>query len=315
VTGAVSEGAPTARRSAAEQREYERARVAEHYEHHPEIFELVLDRRLAYATAIFARPGEALDAAQERKYGWIAEQLDIRPGERALDVGCGWGSNLLYLAEHTQGELHGVTLSAQQRAFALDRARERGVEQRVRIDELHIEDLALEPESLDAILFVGSVVHMHNREQIYRRVASALKPGGRLLISDCFFPRELRSDRDSPATHYIFFEALGYCRLLNLSEELGLIEGVGMDIVRVEDLTSSYVLTLGCWIENVRRNRARIEQLSPGFAKILQTYMTIAKLSFARRTALEYMVVATKGAPRPRWSAGGAADPGSGAPA
>ena len=290
----------TPKRTAAEQREHERARVAEHYEHHPEIFELVLDERLGYATAMFEDPGEDLDTAQRRKYAWIAEQLDIRPGERALDVGCGWGSNLLYLAEHTDGELHGVTLSAQQRAFALDRARATGVAERVTIDRLHIEDLELEPDTLDAILFVGSIVHMHNREQVYRRVADALKPGGRLLISDCFFPRELRSDRDSSATHYIFFEALGYCRLLNLSEELALVEGVGLDITKVDDLTSSYVQTLSAWIENVRRNRERIDELSPGFAKILQTYMTIARLSFARRTALEYMIVATKGSPRPR---------------
>jgi cyclopropane-fatty-acyl-phospholipid synthase len=292
----------TAQRSAAQQREHERARVAEHYEHDPQIFELVLDRRLGYATGMFADPAEDLDDAQARKYAWIAEQLDVRAGERVLDVGCGWGSNLLYLAEHTDGELHGITLSPQQRAFALNRAEQLGVSDRVRIDTLHVEDLDLEPQSLDAVLFVGSVVHMHNRQDIYERVARALKPGGRLLISDCFFPREQRSDRDSSATNYIFFEALGYCRLLSLSEELAIIEGAGLDIARVEDLTSSYVLTLGCWIENVRRNRARIEELSPGFARILQTYMTIAKLSFARRTALEYMVVATKGAPRPRWS-------------
>jgi cyclopropane-fatty-acyl-phospholipid synthase len=219
-----------------------------------------------------------------------------------LDVGCGWGSNLLYLAEHTEGELHGVTLSAQQRAFALDRAARLGVAGRLRIDRSHSEDLDLEDESLDALLFVGSVVHMRNREEIYARVARALKPGGRLLISDCCFPREQRADRDSPATRYIFFEALGYCRLLHLSEELGLIEGAGLDIATVEDLTSSYVLTLGCWLEIVRRNRARIEELAPGFARILQTYMTIAKLSFARRTALEYMVVAVKGAPRAPWT-------------
>ena len=277
MTGAVS--APV--RTAAEQREHERAAVAEHYEHHPEIFELVLDERLGYATAMFERPDEELDAAQARKYAWIADQLDIRPGERALDVGCGWGSNLLYLAEHTAGELHGVTLSARQRAFALECAARLGVADRVRIDRCHIEDLELDEGSLDAILCVG-------------------RPGGRLLISDCFFPRAIKGDRDSSATRYIFFQALGYCRLLNLSEELALMEDAGLDVARVEDLTSSYVLTLERWIENVRRNRARIEELAPGFARILQTYMTIARLSFARRTALEYMVVARKGAPRAR---------------
>ena len=62
----------------------------------------------------------------------------------------------------------------------------------------------------------------------------------------------------------------------------------------MEDLTSSYVLTLRRWIDNIRRNRARIEELSSGFATVLQTYMSIAELSFARRTALEYIVLATK---------------------
>jgi cyclopropane-fatty-acyl-phospholipid synthase len=281
--------------SATDQREYERDRVAEHYEHHPEIFELVLDRRLGYATGMFRDPSEDLETAQSRKYAWVAEQLDIRPGDRVLDVGCGWGSTLLYLAEVTEGTFHGVTLSAKQRAYALDRARELGVAERIEVDRVHVEDLELAPESLDAVLFVGSIVHMHNREEIHSRVARALRPGGRLLISDCFFPVEERGDRHSSATRYIFFEALGYCRLLNLSQELSLIERAGLDITRVEDLTGSYVLTLQRWIDNVRRNRTRIEELSAGFARVLQTYMTIAQLSFARRTALEYIIIATKG--------------------
>jgi cyclopropane-fatty-acyl-phospholipid synthase len=165
---------------------------------------------------------------------------------------------------------------------------------RVRIDLCHIEDLVLEPESLDAVLFVGSIVHMHNREEIHRRVGAALRPGGRLLISDCFFPTEVRGNRDSAASHYIFVEALGYCRLLGLPEELGLIESAGLDIVKVENLTDSYVSTLACWIDNVRKNRERIDAMSPGFSKLLQTYMTIAKLSFSRGSALEYMLVAKK---------------------
>lgn len=294
-TGSDPTGLP---RTAEEQREYERDRVAEHYEHHPEIFELVLDRRLGYSTGMFRDPSEDLEAAQARKYAWIAERLAIRRGEKVLDVGCGWGSNLLYLAEVTEGTFYGVTLSAKQRTYALDRARERGVAERVRVDQMHVEDRELAPGSLDAVLFVGSIVHMHNREEIYGRVAHALRPGGRLLVSDCFFPVAVRGDRQSSATHYIFFEALGYCRLLSLSQELALIEQAGLDVTHVEDLTSSYVLTLRRWIDNVRRNRARIDELSPGFAEVLQTYMTIAKLSFARRTALEYMILATKGSSR-----------------
>jgi cyclopropane-fatty-acyl-phospholipid synthase len=141
-------------------------------------------------------------------------------------------------------------------------------------------------------------------------VARALRPGGRLLISDCYFPVEKRGDRESSATQYIFVEALGYCRLLALAEELQLMERAGLDVLHVEDLTRHYVLTLERWIDNVRKNRRRIEALAPGFSAVLQQYMTVARLSFARRTALEYMVLATKGAPTVDpgvWRVGGGA--------
>jgi cyclopropane-fatty-acyl-phospholipid synthase len=285
-------------RGAAEQREHERKMVADHYQHNVEIFSMVLDRRLAYATGVFLDPAESLEAAQERKYARIHAKLAIAPGERVLDVGCGWGSNILYLAQHTQGVFYGVTLSERQRDEALRRAEAWGVRDRVNIDVRHVEDLRLPPESFDVALFSGSIVHMHNREAVHRMVGDILRPGGRMLISDCYYPGKVRGDRESAATHYIFVEALGYCRLLGLGEELTLIERAGLDILHVEDLTSSYALTLERWIDNVRKNRRRIEAISPGFSRVLQHYMTVAKLSFARRTALEYMILATKGAPK-----------------
>ncbi len=285
-------------RSKEEQREYERARVAEHYEHNPDVFKHVLDSGLAYATGIYADPGEDLETAQQRKYRYIRNLLDIRPGETALDVGCGWGSNLLYLAAHTEGNFRGITLSSQQRQELLRRAGERGLARRLQVDLCHIEELRVEPGSLDAVLFSGSIVHMRNRKQIHRMVGEWLKPGGRLLISDCYFPSQLRGNRDSAATDHIFFQTLGYCLLLNLNQELAMIEDAGLDVVQVQDLTSSYALTLEAWINNIRRNRTHIDAIDLGFSAVLQSYMTVAKLSFSRRTALEYMILATKGHPR-----------------
>jgi cyclopropane-fatty-acyl-phospholipid synthase len=282
-----------------EQRDHERAEVAAHYEHDPAIFRLVLDSQMTYSTALFLHAGENLETAQQRKFAFVRRQLAVRPGERVLDVGCGWGSLLLNLARHTGGVFRGITLSPRQREEAMERARARGLADRVHIDVCHIQDLELPPASLDVLLFSGSIVHMHNREEIYTLVGRALRPGGRLLVSDCFFPKQLRGDRNSDATHYIFVQALGYCRLLSLAEELALIEQAGLDVRHVEDLSESYVLTLGHWIDNVRRHREQIERLAPGFARVLQGYMTVAKLSFDRRTALEYMVLAVKGRPAP----------------
>jgi cyclopropane-fatty-acyl-phospholipid synthase len=285
---------PGPERTVEGQRDHERSVVAEHYDHPPEVFELVLDRRLGYATGIFMHPDETLEVAQGRKYARLGNLLMLQPGERVLDVGCGWGSNLLYLAETTGALIHGVTLSRVQCEFTLRRAAELGVMERVRVDCCHVEDLALEPASLDAVLFVGSIVHMHNRGEIYRRIGRALRPGARLVISDCFFPSQVRGDRDSAARHYIFEEALGHCRLLPLPEEVALIEHAGLDVSLVEDLTESYVLTLTRWIDNVRRQRRTIERLAPGFSRVLQCYMTIAKLSFQRRHALEYLIRAVR---------------------
>jgi cyclopropane-fatty-acyl-phospholipid synthase len=287
-----------ATRTREEQREFERARVAEHYEHSPDVFSMVLDSALTYSTGMYLNPEEDLETAQHRKFEYVRQLLDIRAGERVLDVGCGWGSNMLYLAANTEGTFEGITLSAQQRLELLRRARARGLRDRVRVDVCHVDELTLAPESVDAILFSGSIVHMRNREQIHGMVARLLKPGGRLLISDCYFPAQARGDRTSNATDHIFYQTLGYCLLLNLHEELAFIEKAGLDILHVQDLTSSYALTLEAWINNIRRNRAQIDAIDRGFAAVLQSYMTVAKLSFARRTALEYMILATKGHPR-----------------
>jgi cyclopropane-fatty-acyl-phospholipid synthase len=287
-----------AQRSREEQREYERAQVAAHYENSPEVFSMVLDSALTYSTGIYVRPDDDLETAQQRKFAYIRRLLAIQPGEQALDIGCGWGSNLLYLAAHTAGAFQGVTLSSQQAEELRRRARARGLQDRVRIEVCHVEDLDLPAGSVDVVLFSGSIVHMRNRAEIHQMVGRILKPGGRMLISDCYFPSQMRGDRASQATDYIFYKTLGYCLLLNLHEELELIEKAGLDILHVQDLTSSYAQTLNAWINNIRLNRSRIEALAPGFAATLQSYMTVAQLSFAHRTALEYMILAVKGHPR-----------------
>lgn len=286
-----------AARSPEEQRQFETAHVAEHYEHSPKVFSLVLDSALTYSTGIFLDSSDDLETAQHRKFDYVRRLLDIQPGDSVLDVGCGWGSNLLYLAARTEGRFHGITLSATQRAELLRRASEHGLSHKISVDVCHIEELAAPSESVDVVLFSGSIVHMRNREAIHRLVSKMLRPGGRVLISDCYFPGQLRGNRSSSATDYIFYEALGYCLLIPLHEELGYMEKAGLDIVHVQDLTSSYVLTLESWINNIRLNRDALNALDPGFAAVLQAYMTVARMSFAARTALEYMILATKGRP------------------
>lgn len=277
------------------QREHERERVAAHYQEDPEIFEAVLGRQRAYSVGVFGATDGGLERAQDAKLAMVRRLLALTDGDHVLDVGCGWGSILADLAEHTGAQIRGITLSARQREVALGRARSVGAADRVRIDVAHVEELTIADASLDAVVFSGSIVHMHQREAVHAAVGRWLKPGGRLLISDCYFPRSPRGDRTSRATEHIFVTALGYCRLIHLSEELALMEAQGIDVVHVQDLTADYVKTVDCWVENIRRHRPFIEARSPGFARLLQTYMLVGRMSFARRSALEYMIVGRKG--------------------
>lgn len=276
------------------QRAFEREQVAAHYEHDVEIFKRVLDSQLTYSTGIFCHADDDLETAQTRKFDRLGELLNLTSGEVVLDVGCGWGSVLLALAERSEARFIGVTLSSAQRTEAIRRARQRGYDQRIEILHTHLEDLRLPPASFDAVIFSGSIVHMHHREVIHRQVAHLLRPGGRLLISDCYFPRRTSGPRDSRATQFILGDTLGYCRLIHLSEELAMIESAGLDIRSVEDLTDSYARTVAFWIDNIRRHRAEIDARAPGFAHRLQAYMTVGKASFALRRALEYLVLAQR---------------------
>ncbi|MEZ4451935.1 MAG: class I SAM-dependent methyltransferase [Nannocystaceae bacterium] len=284
-----------AQRSRDDQREHEREAVAAHYQEDPEIFRLVLGRQRAYSVGVFDGDHDDLERAQDHKLARLRGLLALPEGARVLDVGCGWGSVVADLAEHTGAQIRGITLSARQRAVTLERVRALGAEDRVRIDVAHLADLELPPASVDAIVFSGSIVHMHDRAAVHAAVGRWLAPGGRLLISDCYFPRAARGDRESRATEHIFVTALGYCRLVHLSEELAWMEAAGIDVAHLEDWTEHYVRTVDRWIDNVRAHRAEIDARSPGFARLLQTYMLVGRMSFARRSALEYVILGRKG--------------------
>jgi cyclopropane-fatty-acyl-phospholipid synthase len=252
-----------------------RQHVAHHYDLSRRLFELFLDESMQYSCAYFLRPGMSLAEAQAAKMRHIAAKLLLEPGQRVLDIGCGWGELAIFLAKHCGVEVVGVTLSKEQHELATQRAREAGVEKQV---TFKLQDYRLETDSYDRIVSVGMFEHVgvkHYRE-FFGSVERLLKPAGVALLHAI-------GRRDGPGftnpwlRKYIF--PGGYSPAL--SEVVPFVERTSMWITDVEILRLHYAETLRCWRENFNRHRAEIARIyDERFCRMWEFYLMGSELSF-----------------------------------
>ena len=116
--------------------------MAHHYDLSNDLYQLFLDGGMNYSCAYFRSPGDTLDEAQQNKLRHIAAKLDLKPGQRVLDIGCGWGGMGLTLAEEYGAQVSGVTLSTEQLAVAQQRAERKGLGERARFSLTDYRDVA-----------------------------------------------------------------------------------------------------------------------------------------------------------------------------
>src|SRR5437868_7744082 len=119
----------------------DRQAVTYHYDWSNDFFALWLDRRMLYTCAYFATPDESIDTAQEHKLEYICRKLRLQPGERLLDIGCGWGALIIYAAQHYGVQVHGITLSRQQAELVQERINQAGLTQRCHVEVRDYRDL------------------------------------------------------------------------------------------------------------------------------------------------------------------------------
>lgn len=270
------------------------ALVREHYDAPPDLFACFLDTAMNYSTAFFSRPDMNLDEAQETKNGAYAEWLLARPGGRYLDVGCGWGALCLHLAAKHDAMVTGLTLSPNQAGYGMMRAKEEGLSPRVNILVRPFLEHPLSPASLDGISFIGSIVHMQERAEIMRQVAEALRPGGRLVISETYQPDREGTGLNSRASRFILKHTFGFSHVTTLSDELAAMEDAGLRVLRVENSTDHYVRTLGDWIARLRAAQTRVDTIRPGAYRDLRTYLELGRSSFRYGTMVQYEIVAER---------------------
>src|SRR5688572_9060665 len=160
-------------------RSFDRKAIRHHYDVGEDFYQLWLDRRRVYSCAYFKRADDTLEIAQEQKLDLICRKLKLQPGERFLDVGCGWGALVMWAAQHYKVRATGITLSEHQHEYARQRIKAEGLEGVCDVQLLDYRDVP-EDEPFDKIASVGMLEHVgrSNLPLYFGKLFRLLKPGG-----------------------------------------------------------------------------------------------------------------------------------------
>lgn len=256
--------------------------VSHHYDVGNAFYRLVLGPSMVYSCAYWERPDATLEEAQRDKLELICRKLGLKEGDRLLDVGCGWGSMALHAARHHGAHVVGITLSAEQAAYARKRVAEEGLADRIEIRVQDYRDVRDGP--YDAVSSIGMAEHVGSaRYREYADVLYALlKDGGRLLNHQ--ISRRPEGDEEAYRVDefidaYVFPDG----ELAPLGRTLSTLEAAGFEARDVEALREHYALTLRQWVANLEADWDRATRLcGAGRARVWRLYMAASALSFER---------------------------------
>ena len=254
------------------------ANVAHHYDLSKTLYDLFLDSDRQYSCAYFTAPDQSIDAAQAQKKRHIAAKLLLKPGQRVLDIGCGWGGLALYLAKECEVEVTGLTLSTEQLQVARHRAAAAGLAERVRFELL---DYRQAEGRYDRIVSVGMFEHVGvvHYPTFFRKLSALLAADGVALLHAI-------GRADGPGVtnpwirRYIF--PGGYSPAL--SEVVPVVERTGLFITDVEVLRLHYAETLKAWRARFNANRERVRALyDERFCRMWEFYLAGSEVAFRRQ--------------------------------
>jgi cyclopropane-fatty-acyl-phospholipid synthase len=254
--------------------------VRHHYNVSNEFFALFLDESMTYSCGNWFRSGaKTLEEAQEAKLDMVATKLALQPGERMLDVGCGWGSMSIRAAQKYGVEVVGITLSEPQAEEARRRAEAAGVGEKVDIRVMDYRDLT--GERFDAIASIGMAEHVGavQIDAYARTLADLLGPGGRLLNHAIGRLRHTDGEAGAFSERYVFPDGAP----LHLSRMLLALERAGFEIHHVEDFRPDYAETLRNWAERLDANLERATELAgPERIRVWRLYLRAARNGFEK---------------------------------
>jgi cyclopropane-fatty-acyl-phospholipid synthase len=262
--------------------------VRHHYDLPPEFFALFLDQSMTYSCAIFSRGAQTLEEAQETKLELVCTKLGLKPGQRVLDVGCGWGSFALHAAERHGVHVTGITLSSPQADIARRRAAEAGLSDRIDIRVMDYRELR--GEQFDAIASIGMVEHVGERNiDLYAEcLAGLLAPGGKLLNHGIAHLPPGSPYGGPFSDHYVFPDGAP----LHLSRVLTALERAGFEQLHIEGFREDYAETLRHWARRLDDNLAAATRLAgEERVRVWRLYLRAARNGFETRFTSVYQVL------------------------
>lgn len=271
-------------------RRRDREAVRSHYDLGNEFYSLWLDRRMVYSCAYFPTGTEDLDAAQTAKLDHLCRKLRLAPGERLLDIGCGWGGLVRYAAAHYGVEALGITLSERQAELANARILSEGLEERCRVEVRDYRDFPA-GTTFDKVVSVGMFEHVGHAQlpTYFREAARLTRPGGLFLNHGIVrAPDRVRSlgkrlsdvlwRRGQFIERYVFPDG----ELVPLAEAVRTGEEAGLEVRDVEALREHYALTLRHWVRRLEDARPMVESLVGAQTyRVWRLYMAASAHAFA----------------------------------
>jgi len=265
-------------------RRRDRQAISHHYDVGNDFYRIVLGPSMGYSCADWTDdgPGYDLADAQRDKLDLICRKLDLKPGTRLLDVGCGWGSLALHAAREYGAQVVGITLSTEQADYAHKQVAEAGLTDQI---EIRIQDYRdLDDGPFDAIASVGMAEHVGTGP--YAEYASILfrqlKPGGRLLNHQiAAIHPEAKVPGRRPQRSFIDAYVFPDGELAPLGTTVSALEEAGFEVRDVQALREHYARTLRAWVANLESDWSTAVKLtSRGRARVWRLYMAASALAF-----------------------------------
>ncbi|MBB4862002.1 cyclopropane-fatty-acyl-phospholipid synthase [Pseudomonas nitritireducens] len=267
-----------------------------HYDLSNDFYQLWLDPQMVYSCAYYETGNEDLATAQLAKLRHLCRKLRLKPGERLLDVGCGWGGLARLAAREFGAQVHGITLSEEQLKLGRERVKADGLEGKVTLELLDYRDLPRDGR-YDKVVSVGMFEHVGhaNLGLYFQQLYDAVRPGGLVMNHGITSSNTDGSPVGRGAGDFIDRYVFPHGELPHLSLAVSRMSEAGLEVVDVEGLRLHYARTLDFWSANLEAKLAEAAKLVPDQAlRIWRLYLAGCAYGFRKGWINLHQILASK---------------------